>query len=38
MSRFPPTVPRAAIASLMVAEAETPRFTDADTIALVESS
>lgn len=38
VSRFPPTVPRAAIASLMVAEAETPRFTDADTIALVESS
>ncbi|WP_060905478.1 NAD(P)-dependent oxidoreductase [Streptomyces scabiei] len=35
---IPPTAPRAAIASLMVAEAETPHFTDADTIALVESS
>ncbi|WP_086819651.1 NAD(P)-dependent oxidoreductase [Allokutzneria sp. NRRL B-24872] len=31
---LPPTAPRAGIAALMVTEAETPRFADADTIAL----
>lgn len=34
---LPPTAPRAGIAALMVAEAETPHFADADTIALFES-
>jgi len=34
---IPPMAPRAGIAALMVAEAETPQFTDADTIALFES-
>ncbi|MFI7355928.1 NAD(P)-dependent oxidoreductase [Streptomyces avidinii] len=33
---IPPMAPRAGIAALMVAEAETPHFTDADTIALFE--
>ncbi|GAA4785306.1 NAD(P)-binding oxidoreductase [Streptomyces ziwulingensis] len=32
--RIPPMAPRAGIAALMVAEAESPHFTDADTIAL----
>ncbi|WP_181770642.1 NAD(P)-dependent oxidoreductase [Amycolatopsis pittospori] len=31
---FPPLAPRAGIADLMVAEAETPRFPDADTVAV----
>ncbi|MEV2211559.1 NAD(P)-binding oxidoreductase [Streptomyces sp. NPDC050997] len=34
---LPPMAPRAGIAALMVAEAETPHFADADTIALFES-
>ncbi|MCX2925590.1 NAD(P)-dependent oxidoreductase [Streptomyces sp. NEAU-W12] len=34
---IPPMAPRAGIAALMVAEAETPHFADADTIALFES-
>ncbi|MFD3329909.1 hypothetical protein [Streptomyces sp. NPDC058701] len=33
----PPTAPRAGIARLMVAEAETAHFADSDTIALFES-
>jgi hypothetical protein len=32
----PPRAPRAGIAALMVAEAETPRFADTDTVALFE--
>ncbi|MCY0944162.1 NAD(P)-dependent oxidoreductase [Streptomyces antarcticus] len=34
---IPPMAPRAGIAALLVAEAEEPRFTDSDTIALFES-
>ncbi|KPI23285.1 hypothetical protein OV320_0800 [Actinobacteria bacterium OV320] len=34
---IPPTAPREGIAALMVAEAETPHFADADTIALFDS-
>ncbi|MCZ4119800.1 NAD(P)-dependent oxidoreductase [Streptomyces sp. H39-S7] len=34
---IPPTAPRAGIAALMVAEAETPQFADADTVALFNS-
>ncbi|MEU9798955.1 NAD(P)-binding oxidoreductase [Streptomyces sp. NPDC051000] len=34
---IPPTAPRAGIAALMVAEAETPHFADSDTIALFGS-
>ncbi|MFS8204267.1 NAD(P)-dependent oxidoreductase [Streptomyces sp. CWNU-52B] len=33
---LPPRAPRAGIAALMVAEAETPRFADTDTVALFE--
>ncbi|MFE5942048.1 NAD(P)-dependent oxidoreductase [Streptomyces sp. NPDC056480] len=34
---MPPMTPRAGIAALMLAEAESPRFTDADTVALFDS-
>ncbi|GAA1559723.1 NAD(P)-binding oxidoreductase [Kribbella lupini] len=35
---FPPLAPRAGIAALMITEAETPQFADADTIALFDQS